>query len=134
MQTMQESQILIKFPEPRYARAGSAIFPDGFNSLREYAVYVQQQAAHSRTGTYTQRLSDAFIIEYISVLPSLILIREGGQDWTESCVLQWGVAFFGGRGFREVQLQTAGGYKSRRGMVEITPNFTDLQNFRTVRW
>lgn len=126
MQTMRESQqILIDFPDP-------IVFPNGFNSLREYAVYVQQQAAHSRTGTHTQRLSDTIIIEYISVLPSLILTRADGRDWTEKSVLQWGTAFFGGQSFEEIQLQTAGGYKSKRGMVEITPNFRNLQNFRVI--
>jgi len=125
MQTMRESQIIIEFPEP-------VIFPGSFSSLREYAIYVQQQVAHSRTGTHTQRLSDAIIIEYISVLPSLILIREDGQDWPESCVLQWGMAFFGGRSFREIHLRTAGGYKSKRGLIEITPNFAGLQNFRVI--
>ena len=125
MQEMQESQILIEFPE-------SIVFPDGFNSLGEYAVYVREQAAQSRTGTHTQRLSDTAIIEYIAVLPSLILTCEDGQDWPELSVLQWGDAFFGGRDFREIQLQTAGGYKSMRGMVEITPNFSDLKNFRVT--
>lgn len=126
MQTMRECQILIDFPEP------IIVFPDGFNSLREYAIYVQQQASHSRSGTHTQRLTDVVIIEYIGVLPSLILTREDGQDWNEQSVLQWGMAFFEGRSFREIQLQTAGGYKSKRGVVEITPNFTGLQNFRAI--
>ena len=119
----ERQQILIDFPEP-------IVSPDGFSSLGEYAGYVREQAAQSRTGTHTQRLGDTVIIEYIAVLPSLILTREDGQDWPSSCVLQWGMAFFGGRGFREVQLQTAGGYKSKRGVVEITPNFAGLQNFR----
>jgi len=122
---MPESQILIEFPEP-------AAFPDGFNSLKEYAVYVQQQAAHSRTGAHTQRLTDAIVIEYINVLPSLILTREDGQSWVWEAIERYGLAFFGGRSFREVQLQTAGGYKSMRGMMEITPNFRDLKNFRMI--
>ena len=125
MQEMRESQILIEFPE-------SIVFPDGFNSLGEYAVYVREQAAQSRTGTHTQRLSNTAIIEYIAVLPSLILTCEDGQDWGKQCVLQWGMAFFGGCDCREIQLQTAGGYKSKRGMIEITPNFSGLQNFRVI--
>lgn len=119
---MRESQLLIVFPE--------IIFPDEFSSLREYALYVQGMALHSRTGVYTQRLGDNIVIEYINVLPSLVLTREDGQSWHWESVERYGIAFFGGRSFREIQLQTAGGYKSKRGMVEITPNFRNLQNFR----
>jgi len=124
MQKMCE-QLLIDIHE-------SCIFPDGFNSLREYAAYVQQQASRSRTGVHTQRLSDAVVIEYIDVLPSLILTRLDGQGWQRGAVEQYGIAFFGGRGFQEIQLQTADGYELTRGMIEITPNFHNLKNFRVV--
>lgn len=118
------SQIEIEFPRG---------CPIGFLSLREYAIYVQQQASISRTGTHTERLDNNVIIEYIDVLPSLILKREDRKDWHPRSVSEYGLAFFGGRPVRKIELQTASGYKSERGTVEITPRFGSLRNFRVSR-
>lgn len=117
------TQMLIDFPRP-------IVYPDGFLSLIEYAIYVQQQASFS--GVHTQRLDGNTVVEYGRVLPSLILIHEDGAAWQYMVVRMYGRVFFGGRGFREIQLKTAGGYKSQRSMVEITPNFSELTNFRCV--
>ena len=102
---------------------------DELNALESIALRMKATAERTN-GAAVERLSENVIIEYIQTLPSLILTKEDGFVWERIELIPYAEAFWPGRPFRIVQIQTAKGYKDKRGETEITPTFHNLINFR----